>query len=260
MPYQVKLDIFEGPLDLLLYLIKKNEVDIYDIPVALITGQYLAYLDLMRELNLDIAGEFLVMASTLIKIKSQTLLPPCEGEGEGEEGVDPRAELMEHLLEYQRYKEAAHQLLSRELLEKDIFTRLQIDEPGEEKESGEVLIEASLFDLVDALRKVIERKDLPENFMGVAVEKISVRDKILDILQQLKEQQQIVFQSLFDPLSTKYDIIIAFLALLELMRLRAIKVFQIHPYGEIRIVALAGPVSLDDITPEGERQIREGNR
>lgn len=249
MSYEVKLDIFEGPLDLLLYLIKKNEVDIYDIPIALITSQYLEYLDMMRELNLDVAGEFLVMASTLIKIKSQTLLPPCEGEGEAEEGVDPRAELMEHLLEYQRYKEAAHQLFSRELLEKDVFTRLQTEEAGEEKESGEVLIEANLFDLVDALRKVIERKDLPEKFMGVAVETITVRDKIYDILQQLKEKQQIVFQALFDPLSTRYEMIVAFLAVLELMRLRAIKVFQIHPYGEIRIVALASPVSLDDISP-----------
>lgn len=247
MQYQVKLDIFEGPLDLLLYLIKKNEVDIYDIPIALITAQYLEYLDLMKELNLDIAGEFLVMASTLIKIKSQTLLPPAEGIGEGEEEADPRAELMEHLLEYQRYKDAAQQLVTRELLEKDIFTRLQIDGPGEEKGDEEVLIEASLFDLVDALRKVIQRKDLPENFMGVAVEKITVRDKIVSILQQLKEAPQLVFQSLFDPLVTKYEIVVAFLAVLELIRLRAIRVFQVQPYGEIRIVALAGEIPLDDI-------------
>ncbi len=247
MQYQVKLDIFEGPLDLLLYLIKKNEVDIYDIPIALITAQYLEYLDLMKELNLDIAGEFLVMASTLIKIKSQTLLPPAEGIGEGEEAADPRAELMEHLLEYERYKDAAQQLVTRELLEKDIFTRLQIDGPGEEKGDEEVLIEASLFDLVDALRRVIQRKDLPENFMGVAVDKITVRDKIVSILQQLKEVPQLVFQSLFDPLVTKYEIVVAFLAVLELIRLRAIRVFQVQPYGEIRIVALASEVPLEDI-------------
>ncbi len=199
MQYQVKLDIFEGPLDLLLYLIKKNEVDIYDIPIALITGQYIEYLDLMRELNLDVAGEFLVMASTLIKIKSQTLLPPVEGEGEGEDEADPRAELMEHLLEYQRYKDAAHQLVTRELLEKDIFTRPQIDEPGENKGEEDVLIEAS-------------------------------------------------FQSLFDPLVTRYEIVVAFLAVLELIRLRAIRVFQIQPYGEMRIVVMAGEVPLDDIS------------
>jgi segregation and condensation protein A len=247
MQYQVKLDIFEGPLDLLLYLIKKNEVDIYDIPMALITGQYLEYLELMKELNLDIAGEFLVMASTLIKIKSQMLLPPVEGEGEGEDETDPRAELMEHLLEYQRYKEAAHQLVTRELLEKDIFKRPQTEDPGEAKVDGDMLIEASLFDLVDALRKVIERKDLPENIMGVALEKMTVRDKIVSILRQLKETPQLVFQSLFDPLVTRFEIVVTFLAVLELIRLRAIRVFQVQPYGEIRIVALAGQVPLDDI-------------
>jgi segregation and condensation protein A len=247
MQYQVKLDIFEGPLDLLLYLIKKNEVDIYDIPMALITGQYLEYLELMKELNLDIAGEFLVMASTLIKIKSQMLLPPVEGEGEGEDEADPRAELMEHLLEYQRYKEAAHQLVTRELLEKDIFKRPQTEDPGEAKVDGDMLIEASLFDLVDALRKVIERKDLPENIMGVAVEKMTVRDKIVSILRQLKETPQLVFQSLFDPLVTRFEIVVTFLAVLELIRLRAIRVFQVQPYGEIRIVALASQVPLDDL-------------
>ena len=247
MQYQVKLDIFEGPLDLLLYLIKKNEVDIYDIPMALITGQYLEYLELMKVLNLDIAGEFLVMASTLIKIKSQMLLPPVEGEGEGEDETDPRAELMEHLLEYQHYKEAAHQLVTRELLEKDIFKRPQTEEPGEAKVDGDMLIEASLFDLVDALRKVIERKDLPENIMGVAVEKMTVRDKIVSILRQLKETPQLVFQSLFDPLVTRFEIVVTFLAVLELIRLRAIRVFQVQPYGEIRIVALAGQVPLDDL-------------
>ena len=247
MQYQVKLDIFEGPLDLLLYLIKKNEVDIYDIPMALITGQYLEYLELMKVLNLDIAGEFLVMASTLIKIKSQMLLPPVEGEGEGKDETDPRAELMEHLLEYQHYKEAAHQLVTRELLEKDIFKRPQTEDPGEAKVDGDMLIEASLFDLVDALRKVIERKDLPENIMGVAVEKMTVRDKIVSILRQLKETPQLVFQSLFDPLVTRFEIVVTFLAVLELIRLRAIRVFQVQPYGEIRIVALAGQVPLDDL-------------
>ena len=247
MQYQVKLDIFEGPLDLLLYLIKKNEVDIYDIPMALITGQYLEYLELMKVLNLDIAGEFLVMASTLIKIKSQMLLPPVEGEGEGEDETDPRAELMEHLLEYQRYKEAAHQLVTRELLEKDIFKRPQTEDPGEAKVDGDMLIEASLFDLVDALRKVIERKDLPENIMGVALEKMTVRDKIVSILRQLKETPQLVFQSLFDPLVTRFEIVVTFLAVLELIRLRAIRVFQVQPYGEIRMVALAGQVPLDDL-------------
>ena len=247
MNYTVKLDIFEGPLDLLLYLIRKNEVDIYDIPIALITEQYLEYLDLMTVLNLDIAGDFLVMAATLAKIKSKMLLPPSVDSEEGEEEDDPRAELMEHLLEYQQYKEVADRLKNRELLEKDIFTRIQIEEHIPELDKNSAVIEARLFDLVDALKKVIERKDLPGNLMEVAVEKISVREKIGEILSTVKKNQQIIFQSLFDGLSTKYEIVVAFLALLELIRLRAIKVFQVHPHGEIRIIALDRDVRIDTI-------------
>lgn len=248
MAYKVKLDIFEGPLDLLLYLIKKNEIDIYDIPIAIITEQYLQYLDLLKVLNLDIAGEFLVMASTLTKIKSRMLLPPSEqAEGE-EEGEDPRAELIEHLLEYQRYKEVAHQLGSRELLEKDIFVREQREEQLTEMDKESIVIEVNLFDLVDALRKIIERKNLSDRFMEVTVEKISVKDKLVEILKGLKEKQQIIFQSLFDELSTKYEIIVTFLAILELMRLRAVRVFQVHPYGEIRVISLRRDEQINDIT------------
>ena len=228
--YKVNLDIFEGPLDLLLYLIKKNEVDIYDIPIAVITEQYLQYLDLMKVLNLDIVGEFLVMSATLIKIKSKMLLPPSEDDDEEEEGIDPRAELMEHLLEYQRYKEAALRLKNRELLEKDLFVRGQGEEQTTEVDEENRVIDVSLFDLVDALKKVIERKDLSDDLMEVTVEKISVKDKMVEVLQKLKETQHIIFQSLFDDLSTRYEIIVTFLAILELMKLRAVKVFQVHPY------------------------------
>jgi len=248
MAYKVTLDIFEGPLDLLLYLIKKNEVDIYAIPIAVITDQYLEYLDLMKALNLDVVGEFLVMASTLTAIKSRMLLPPSEDEEEGDEGIDPRAELMEHLLEYQRYKEAAHQLKDRELLEKDIFTRIQSEEQSLQVDKDTAVIEVNLFDLVDALRKVIERKDLAGDFMEVTVEKISVKDKMVAILEKLKENQQITFQSLFDEVTTKYEIIVAFLSILELMRLRAVKVFQVHPYGEIRVISLKSEVQINNLT------------
>jgi segregation and condensation protein A len=248
MAYKVMLDIFEGPLDLLLYLIKKNEVDIYAIPIAVITDQYLEYLDLMKALNLDVVGEFLVMAATLTAIKSRMLLPPSEDEEEGDEGIDPRAELMEHLLEYQRYKEAAHQLKDRELLEKDIFTRIQSEEQSLQVDKDTAVIEVNLFDLVDALRKVIERKDLAGDFMEVTVEKISVKDKMVEILEKLKENQQITFQSLFDEITTKYEIIVAFLSILELMRLRAVKVFQVHPYGEIRVISLKSEVQINDLT------------
>ncbi|MCK5009117.1 MAG: segregation/condensation protein A [Deltaproteobacteria bacterium] len=247
MTYKVTLDIFEGPLDLLLYLIKKNEVDIYAIPIAVITDQYLEYLDLMKALNLDVVGEFLVMASTLTAIKSRMLLPPSEDEEEGDEGIDPRAELMEHLLEYQRYKEAAHQLKDRELLEKDIFTRLQPEEQSLQVDKDTAVIEVNLFDLVDALRKVIERKDLAGDFIEVTIEKISVKDKMVEILEKLKENQHITFQSLFDEVTTKYEIIVAFLSILELMRLRAVKVFQVHPYGEIRVISLGGELQMGDV-------------
>jgi segregation and condensation protein A len=238
--YKVNLDIFEGPLDLLLYLIKKNEVDIYDIPIAVITEQYLQYMDLMKVLNLDIVGEFLVMSATLIKIKSKMLLPPSEDDDEEEEGIDPRAELMEHLLEYQRYKEAAIQLKNRELLEKDLFVRVQGEAQASEVDEENRVIDVSLFDLVDALKKVIERKDLSDDLMEVTVEKISVKDKMVEVLQKLKETQHIIFQSLFDDVSTRYEIVVTFLAILELMKLRAVKVFQVHPYGEIRVIALGG--------------------
>ena len=248
MSYKVKLDIFEGPLDLLLYLIKKNEVDIYDIPIAIITEQYLEYMDLMKVLNLDRVGEFLVMAATLIKIKSKMLLPPSEDIEEDEDGVDPRTELLEHLLEYQRYKEAAHQLKNRDLIEKDIFTRIQRDEDISKTDKDSTVIEVSLFDLVDALRKVIERKDLSDQFMEVTVEKFSVKDKMVEILQKLKEIQHIIFVSLFDELSTKYEIIVAFLAILELVRLRAVKIYQVQPHGEIRIISLRGEIQIGDIT------------
>ena len=248
MSYKVKLDIFEGPLDLLLYLIKKNEVDIYDIPIAIIAEQYLEYMDLMKVLNLDRVGEFLVMASTLIKIKSKMLLPPAEDIEEDEDGIDPRTELMEHLLEYQKYKEAAHQLKNRDLIEKDIFTRIQRDEDIPKTDKDSLVIEVSLFDLVDALRKVIERKDLSDQFMEVTVEKFSVKDKMVEILQKLKETQHMTFLSLFDELSTKYEIIVAFLAILELMRLRAVKVFQVQPHGEIRIISLGGKIQIGDVT------------
>ena len=154
MSYEIKLDIFEGPLDLLLYLIRKNEIDIYNIPIALITEQYLEYLDLMRSLNLDLAGEYLVLAATLIHIKSRMLLPPVEGDDETEEGEDPRAELVQQLLEYQAFKEAALNLEDRPLLERDVFTRgAPLEEPAEAEEEEETMIEVGIFELVQAFRE-----------------------------------------------------------------------------------------------------------
>ena len=156
MSYKVKLEVFEGPLDLLLYLIKKNEIDIYDIPIAEITEQYLEYLELMRMLDLNIAGEFLVMAAKLIHIKSKILLPPEEKEVLPEEEEDPREELVRRLLEYKRFKEVAGVLQDLEGQRKKMFTRATSVEPGSE----EKFFEASLFDLITALTRVL--KDVPK--------------------------------------------------------------------------------------------------
>ncbi len=162
MSYEIKLDIFEGPLDLLLYLIRKNEIDIYNIPIALITEQYLEYLDMMRSLNLDLAGEYLVLAATLIHIKSKLLLPPAEGEEEEEEGEDPRAELVQQLLEYQAFKEAALSLETRPLLDRDVFTRgAPAEEPAAAEEEEEAMIEVGVFELVQAFRRIIAGLDRP---------------------------------------------------------------------------------------------------
>ena len=187
------------------------------------------------------------MAATLTKIKSKMLLPPIE-DGDEEEEEDPRAELMEHLLEYQHYKEVAFQLKSRELLEKDVFTRIQVDEQVAGDDGDDGIIEVSLFDLVDALRKVIEKKDLPGNLMEVNIERISVKDKMSEIVMFLKAKQEIIFQSIFDALTTRYEIIVTFLAVLELMKLRAVKVFQVQLHGEIRIVALKTDLSIEDVS------------
>ncbi|MFH1624779.1 MAG: segregation/condensation protein A [Pseudomonadota bacterium] len=234
MPYSVKLKVFEGPLDLLLHLIKKNELDIFDIPIATITAQYLEYLDLMRTLSLDIAGEFLVMAATLIHIKSKMLLPPSEDEIEEveEEEEDPRAELVRRLIEYQRFKDAANKLTETEMLDRDVFIRgTGSEDTGED---GKDLHEVSIIELLEAFKKVLEEKP-KEDFFSVLVEKMSVNDKIVEIVQRMKDTGSITFQSLFEGGSNKREIILTFLALLELVKLRMASVWQAKAFGTIRI-------------------------
>src|SRR5450759_3266310 len=192
MSYEIKLDVFEGPLALLLYLIRKNEIDIYNIPIALITEQYLSYLEIMRSLNLDLAGEYLVLASTLIHIKSKLLLPPAEGEGEEEEGEDPRAELVQQLLEYQAFKEAALSLGERPLLERDVFTRgaASEEEQSTAEEADDALIEVDIFELVTAFRRIIAGLDRKED-LEIDTEKMSLTDRINEIMERLSEEGQI---------------------------------------------------------------------
>jgi len=231
MSYKVKLDIFEGPLDLLLYLIKKEEVNIYDIPIAKILDQYLKYLELMKLLDLSIAGEFIVMAATLMQIKSKMLLPAeSVPQEELEELTDPRADLVKRLLEYQQFKEAAMQLRQKEIYRKEQFTR-KIKDDGD----GGPYFEASLFDLITAFSKAL--KDVPkELFYEVIKDEVTVEDKIHDILHELLVRPKIVLTELFEKAKNKLEIIVVFMSVLELIRLKEILVVQKNIFGEIIII------------------------
>jgi segregation and condensation protein A len=233
--YAIKLDIFEGPLDLLLYLIKKNEIDIYNIPVALITEQYLQYLKMIKSLNLDLAGEYLVMASTLIHIKSKMLLPEPE-EPEEEEEEDPRAELVRQLLEYQAFKEAATNLGERPILERDVFTRAAFLPEETEKSiaTEEELIEVSIFELIEAFHHLVSRIDKKE-LLEIDLEKMSLTDIINDIMERLSNEKNLTFEELLGERKERWRIIYTFLALLELVKLRMVKAYQTSAFGVIRI-------------------------
>ncbi len=231
----VRTEAFEGPLDLLLHLIRKNEVDIYNIPIAEISRQYLDYLEVMRELNLDIAGEFLVMASTLIQIKSQMLLPnPVETGSEEEQGEDPRAELVRRLLEYEKYRHAAQELSSRQLLDRDVFARNFASPDLEALEPEESFAEVEIFDLVDAFRRILSRAP-KESFHEVGSENISIADRISDILDFIQGKELVSFEELFLGNLTREFIVATFLAVLELCRLKMIKLTQVENYSDIWI-------------------------
>ena len=238
--YRVRLDLFEGPLDLLLHLIKKNEVDITNIPIAMITEQYLAYVELMRELNLDVAGEFLVMAATLMLVKSRLLLPSPEPEDEEE--PDPRADLVRRLLEYQRYREAAESLRERPLLHRDVFAR----EPNAEGMSAEgetpQLARVTSWELVEAFRAVL-RRARPDPVHEVESDPVSLQDRVQGLLGSLSVAHSITFDSLFSETATRQYVIVTFLALLELMRLGAVEAVQEASMDTIMIVLAVDDVS-----------------
>ncbi len=235
MSYEIKLDIFEGPLDLLLYLIKKNEIDIYNIPIALIAEQYLQYLDAMRSLNLDLAGEYLVLASTLIHIKSKLLLPvEADENSEDETEGDPREELVRQLLEYQAFKEAALKIDSRPLLERDVFVRGYPIIENKEVNDDEVLEEINLFELVDAFQRIIATLD-NAGAIEINAEKMTLADRINDIMEKLTEEKTLTFSDILGECSDRKKIVYSFLAVLELMKLRMIRVYQSSSFGIIRI-------------------------
>ncbi len=234
MSYQIKLEIFEGPMDLLLYLIKKHELDIYSIPIALITQQYLEYLDLMKSLDMEIAGDFLVMASTLTHIKSRTLLPPSENPEGDEDGVDPQAELIRRLLEYKSFKEAAASLGDKEEAWSKVYTRHVEAVPDVPTDDEPLLFDFHLFDLLAALKDVMAR--VPDAKFEVTAETVSITEKISHILARLEIVDSLLFADLFEGSTSKIQVIGTFLALLELIKTRVIKAVQIEQFGAIRIV------------------------
>jgi len=248
----VKLELFEGPLDLLLHLIKRNEVAIVDIPIATITDQYLAMLDELPELNLDGAGEYLVMAATLAYLKSRTLLPQdAEGEDEGEE--DPRAQLVQQLLEYQRYREAAAALSERPLLARDVFAPAGEPLPAAERAEDEQpsVRDASLGDLLDALRDVLKRLRPPTPH-AILRPGLSVGECVRRILRRFALVRRIEFGDLFAPDSDRTEVIVTFLALLEMIRLKVVRALQDERFGPIDI--RLGTADLD----EAMRIVHEG--
>ncbi|TDJ61488.1 MAG: segregation and condensation protein A [Nitrospina sp.] len=232
MTYQLKLDIFEGPLDLLLHLIKEQKIDIYDIPLVDVTRQYLEYIEMMEDMNLELAGDYLVMAAELARIKSKELLPAPPGEEGGEEGEDPRAELTRRLLEYQRYKSVASKLREREIDRQQIFSRGQ--EMFLEDDQEEDLVDTSVFDLFSAFKKVLEQKSFRKDY-EIKITTLSVSERIERVLNVLNERDSMTFEALFEDSHTQPEVIATFLALLELMRMNLVRVQQIDPYQTIRI-------------------------
>ena len=231
--YRVRLEAFSGPLDLLIHLIKKNEVNIYDIPISLITAQYLEYVELMEELNLDVAGDFLVMAATLIHIKSRMLLPrPDPSQEDIEE--DPRDALVNRLLEYQKYKAAANLLHEREELRSAQWQRPDERIAAIAGEEVETEVEVDLFSLMTAFKAVLDRaKQRPR--VPIPGEEVSIEDRIAQLLARLSETQAFGFEELFADANTRQDLIVTFLALLEMIRLKVVRVFQAGMFGAIRV-------------------------
>ena len=232
MTYQLKLDIFEGPLDLLLHLIKEQKMEIHDIPVAEISRQYLKYMELMTDLNLEVAGEYLVMAAELTRLKSKMLLPSYREDEDGEEGTDPRAELARRLMEYQRYKSAAGDLRQLEYDRQQLFSRgseIQVEE-GEE----EVIVDATVFDLFSAFKEVLSQRTFKEDY-EITITTLSVSEHISLVLDILNEQESVTFESLFAESHSKQEVIVTFLALLELMRMALIRVQQGSQFETIRV-------------------------
>jgi segregation and condensation protein A len=236
--YKVRLEIFEGPLDLLLYLIKRDELDIYDISLERITKQYLEYLQAFKELNIEVAGEFVVMAANLIYLKSRSLLPVDQQPPEEDvDEEDPRWDLIRQLIEYKKFKEAASHLQTRALEQERIFARIGNDVVPE---IGPLpLGEVGIFQLINAFQNVIKRLEARENLDEIFGENFTVSDKIEWILQRVGGGAAVRFSELFAPAASRVEIVVTFLALLELIRLKQVRARQANAFEEIEIGAVA---------------------
>jgi len=236
MPYKIQLEKFEGPLDLLLYLIKKNDIDICDIPIAPITEQYMEYITMMKTLNLEVVGDFLVMAATLLQIKSKMLLPPDPLANPPEE-QDPRSELVRRLQEYQQFKQIAENLKEKEGFRQSLFNRIADEEALNriKEDAQEIFIEASLFDLINAFNAAF-KKVPPTPTYEVDGDQFSVDGQIHAILHRLVEFPRISLNELFSKASCKMEVICTFMAVLELIRLKEIAAIQHRAFDDIEII------------------------
>jgi segregation and condensation protein A len=238
--YKVKLEIFEGPLDLLLYLIKRDEIDIHDISLERITRQYLEYLQTFKELNVNLAGEFVAMAANLIYLKSRSLLPvDQQPPDEDADEDDPRWELIRQLIEYKKFKEAGAQLHLRELEQERIFAR----EGGSSflGEESLQLGDVGIFQLINAFQNVLKKVEARLELQEIPGERFSVSEKIEIILQRLGAGGRIPFSDLFGAIASRIEIVVTFIALLELIRLRQVRAFQKNIFDEIEIGAATAP-------------------
>lgn len=250
--YRINLEIFEGPMDLLLYLIKKNDLNIYDIPIAFITDEYLKYINALKELNIDFASDFLVTAAELAHIKSKMLLP-ADGTIVEEEELDPRADLVHRLIEYQRYKEGAEKLARRSMLFRDVFihsSKELSDIPREES----ITLDGNAFQLLEAFNKILEK--IPKGAIKqTVIDRISVNERILQMVEMIKFGQTVpLVDLLLKEKLTRHYVVTTFLALLEMIRLKMVKIYQ---GGRFEIIYITGTMKEADPVDETIKMMSE---
>jgi segregation and condensation protein A len=243
--YQIKVPLFEGPMDLLLHLIKENKLDIYDIPISLITHQYLEYLEMMKELDLEIAGEFLVMAATLIHIKSRMLLP-IEETADTDEPEDPRMELVMKILEYKAYKEAALGLQEREDEWSEVFSRSSEEEEEEQDPADLSLFDLNLYDLISAFSRLLAKA--PPEVRKLTKETLTIKDRMAMLIDLLQTTEATRFEKLFAPGDTISHFVVTFVALLELTRLGLAKIYQEKEFGSIWLISPEAEIKASELS------------